>query len=149
MQTGLVLSHKTLPMWVLRLLVITFLLPPLVAGVDGLARARRRRLSVGRWVLWTLSCALPFFSCALLAWVLGALGVLGEAPSGPVPPAALTLDGTAITALVAVALTFALAWLLSRKTAGASGTRPKKFDIVRAAEWVVALVTQGLIRATP
>jgi TetR/AcrR family fatty acid metabolism transcriptional regulator len=43
----------------------------------------------------------------------------------------------------------ALAWLLSRKTAGASGTRPKKFDIVRAAEWVVALVTQGLIRATP
>jgi hypothetical protein len=112
MQTGLVLSHKTLPMWVLRLLVITFLLPPLVAGVDGLARARRRRLPVGRWVLWTLSCALPFFSCALLAWVLGVLGVLGEAPSGPVPPAALTLDGTAITALVAVALTFALAWLL-------------------------------------
>ncbi len=40
----------------------------------------------------------------------------------------------------------ALAWVLSRKTAGASGTRPKKFDIVRAAEWVVALVTQGLAK---
>jgi hypothetical protein len=24
------------------------------------------------------------------------------------------------------------------------GTRPKKFDIVRAADWVVALVTHGL-----
>jgi hypothetical protein len=24
------------------------------------------------------------------------------------------------------------------------GTRPKKFDIVRAADWVVALVTNGL-----
>lgn len=112
MQTGLVLSHKTLPMWVLRLLVITLLLPSLVAVVDGLARARRRSLPVGRYVLWTLSCALPFFSCALLAWVLGGLGVLGEAPPGPVPAAALTLNGTAVTALVAVALTFALAWLL-------------------------------------
>jgi hypothetical protein len=112
MQTGLVLSHKTLPMWVLRLLVLTLLLPSLVAATDGLARARRRGLPVGRLVLWTLSCALPFFSCALLAWVLGLLGVLGATPSGPVPPQALTLNGTAITALVAVALTFALAWLL-------------------------------------
>jgi hypothetical protein len=112
MQAGLVLSHKTLPMWVLRLLVLTLLLPSLVAATDGLARARRRGLPVGRLVLWTLSCALPFFSCALLAWVLGLLGVLGATPSGPVPPQALTLNGTAITALVAVALTFALAWLL-------------------------------------
>jgi hypothetical protein len=112
MQTGLVLSRKTLPMWVLRLLVLTLLLPPLVAAVDGLARARRRRLPAGQWLLWTLSCALPFFSCALLAWVLGLLGVLGQTPSGPVPSAALALNGTAITALVAIVLTFALAWLL-------------------------------------
>jgi TetR/AcrR family transcriptional regulator, fatty acid metabolism regulator protein len=45
----------------------------------------------------------------------------------------------------------ALAWVLARQPlkapaiAGASpGTRPKKFDIVRAADWVVALVTTGL-----
>ncbi|MGH2864986.1 MAG: hypothetical protein ACRDJX_07015, partial [Solirubrobacteraceae bacterium] len=36
----------------------------------------------------------------------------GEVPPGPVPAAALTLDGTALTALAAVALAFALAWLL-------------------------------------
>jgi hypothetical protein len=36
MQTGLLLAHKTMPMWVLRLLVLTLLLPPLVAAVDGL-----------------------------------------------------------------------------------------------------------------
>jgi hypothetical protein len=29
------------------------------------------------------------------------------------------------------------------------GTRPKKFDIVRAADWVVALITSGLSPATP
>ena len=42
----------------------------------------------------------------------------------------------------------ALAWVFSRSTipGGASGTRPKKFDIVRAAEWVVALVTQGFVK---
>jgi Peptidase family M28 len=112
MQTGLLLARKTMPMWVLRLLVLTLLLPALVAAVDGLARARRRRLAVGRWVLWTLSCALPFVSCALLACLLGWLGILGAAPFGPVLPSALPFTGEGVTAVVAVLLTFALAWLL-------------------------------------
>lgn len=44
----------------------------------------------------------------------------------------------------------ALAWVLAKQPlrapiSGATpGTRPKKFDIVRAADWVVALVTSGL-----
>jgi Peptidase family M28 len=112
MQTGLVLQHKTMPAWALRLLVLTLLLPPLAAAVDGLARARRRRLAVGRWTLWVLSCALPFFSCAVLAYLLGWLGVLGATPSAPVLPSALGFGGRAATAVVAVALTFALTWLL-------------------------------------
>jgi hypothetical protein len=112
MQTSVLLAHKTLPAWALRLLALTLLLPPLVAALDGLARARRRRLPVGRWTLWTLSCALPFFICAVLAYVLGWLGVLGAAPPAPVLPGAFSFDGRAATAVVAVALTFALAWLL-------------------------------------
>ena len=112
MQTGLLLAHKTMPMWVLRLLVITLLLPPLLLAVDGLARVRRRRVAIGRWILWTLSCALPFLTCALLAYVLGWLGVLGAAPAAPVLPRALPFDATAATAVLAVVLTFALAWLL-------------------------------------
>ncbi|MGN6109004.1 MAG: TetR/AcrR family transcriptional regulator [Kofleriaceae bacterium] len=47
----------------------------------------------------------------------------------------------------------ALAWVLSEQpirtpaiSAPSPGTRPKKFDIVRAADWVVALVTSGLDR---
>lgn len=112
MQTGVALKHKTLPAWTLELLVATLLFPALLTGLDGLARMRRRRVPVGRWVLWTLSCALPFLSCALFAYVLGWLGVLGAAPGTPAPPGAMPLGGRAITALVAVALTFALAWLL-------------------------------------
>jgi hypothetical protein len=112
MQTALLLQRKTLPSWALWLLIATLLLPPLVCALDGLARARRRRAPVGRWTLWTLSCALPFVSCALFAYVLGWLGVLGAAPSEPAAPSALPLDTRALTALVALALTFALAWML-------------------------------------
>jgi hypothetical protein len=41
----------------------------------------------------------------------------------------------------------ALAWVLTRAPSiGGStpGTRPKKFDIVRAADWIITLVTTGL-----
>ncbi len=45
----------------------------------------------------------------------------------------------------------ALAWVLAKQpikspaiSSPAPGTRPKKFDIVRAADWVVTLVTSGL-----
>jgi TetR/AcrR family transcriptional regulator, fatty acid metabolism regulator protein len=40
----------------------------------------------------------------------------------------------------------ALAWVLARQPfgGGAAGARPKKFDIVRAADWVNALVMRGL-----
>jgi TetR/AcrR family transcriptional regulator, fatty acid metabolism regulator protein len=48
----------------------------------------------------------------------------------------------------------ALAWVLAKQpikgaaiSGTAPGTRPKKFDIVRAADWVVALVTNGLDKA--
>jgi hypothetical protein len=111
-QGGLVLQQKTIPSWALRLLVLTLLVPVFATALDGLARARRRRLAVGRWALWAASCALPFFASAVLAYVLGWLGVLGATPAAPVLPSALPLGGRAATAVVAVALTFALTWLL-------------------------------------
>jgi hypothetical protein len=112
MESDLVLGRKTMPAWVLRLLVLTLLLPPLVAVLDGVARARRRRLPVGRSTLWALSCALPFLSCAVLAYLLGLLGVLGATPAGAVLPGALPFGARAATAVAAIVLTFALSWLL-------------------------------------
>jgi hypothetical protein len=114
MQRSVLLQRQTVPEWAVRLLVITLLAPPLVAAVDGLARARRQRRAVGRWTLWTLSCSLPFLCCALLALLLGRLGVLGPVPSVPVMGRALPFDGRAATTVVAMVLTFALAWLLWR-----------------------------------
>lgn len=112
MQTSVLLAHQTIPAWAVRLLVITLLFPPLVAAADGLARLRRRRMPVGRWSMWSASCALPFFGAALFAILLGRLGIIGAAPPVPVLPSALPVDGQAITATVAVLLAFTLAWLL-------------------------------------
>ena len=112
MQTGLAVQRKTIPGWAVRLLAGTLLLPPLVVVADGLARARRRRLKVGRGVAWTASCSLPFLLGALFARLLGFSGIIGAAPSAPVAPNALTFDGPAARAVIAVLLVLALAWLL-------------------------------------
>jgi hypothetical protein len=110
-ETGVVLQRKTLPAWALRLVLAALLFGPLLVAVDGLARARRRRLSAGRWVLWTLSCSLPFLACAVFAYLLGVLGILGAAPPTPVAPSALPFDGAAAAAVVSVLLVLGLAWL--------------------------------------
>jgi hypothetical protein len=112
MQTGLVTQHKTIPAWTLRLLVLALLLAPLLLAVDGLARLRRRREPLVRWLLWTLSCGFPFFLAALFACLLGWTGIVGAAPAEPVTPGALPFDGFAARVVVAVALVLVLAWLL-------------------------------------
>ena len=61
-ETGVLVQRQIIPEWALRLLVATLLLGPLLLAVDALARLRRRREAVGRWTVWTLACALPFFS---------------------------------------------------------------------------------------
>ncbi len=111
-QRGLSIQRKTIPSWALRLLLGTLLLPPLIVAADALARARRRRLAVARWSLWTLMCAVPFLLTAAFVIVLGALGIGGSAPGTPVPPAGLALGGSALATVVATILVFALAWLL-------------------------------------
>jgi hypothetical protein len=112
MQTSVPIAHQTMPAWAVRLLVLALLLPPLITGADGLARLRRRRRASGPWFVWSISCALPFFTAALFAFLLGRLGILGAAPSVPVLPSALPLDGPAAAATIAVLLSLALAWLL-------------------------------------
>ena len=112
LETGLVLGRKTMPAWVLRLLVLTLLLPALITILDGLARARRRRLAVGPSTLWALSCALPFLCSAVFVYLLGWLGLLGATPDGAVLPSALAFGARAGTAAAALVLSFVFAWLL-------------------------------------
>ncbi len=130
LEAGLPIQQKAIPAWALRLLVAALLLPALAVLGDGFARLRRRRgrthaggrrsggpgpagasdQSVGRWVVWTLACALPFLLCAVFAMLLGSLGAI-PAPNPPVSPAALPFNDHALEAVLASALVLVLAWL--------------------------------------
>ncbi len=48
------IGGKLLPAWAIRLLVLALLLAPLLAGVNALARLRRRREPLLPWVAWAL-----------------------------------------------------------------------------------------------
>lgn len=109
-QGGIAISRQELPRWALSLLVLTLILPVLIAAVDGLARLRRRRVAVVPWARWTVSCAAPFFACALLAYLLGLLGAFGGAPGAPVLPRAMPFGTRAAIALLVTLLVLLLAW---------------------------------------
>jgi hypothetical protein len=104
------LGRKTLPAWAIRMLALALLLPPVLVSVDALARQRRRREPILRWVVWTLTGALPFLTCALFAILLGALGIVASPATQP-SAGALSADGSAPAALASVVLVLALALL--------------------------------------
>lgn len=110
------LERKVLPAWSVRLLALVLALPVLLAAVDALARVRRRRERVGRWLAWVGIGALPFALTALLAVVLFRLGLIA-APGAPVAGEAAD-PGAAVLACLLPALAlgwFALRpWLLRR-----------------------------------
>lgn len=106
----LLLGRKSLPGWAIRLLALALLLPPLIVCVDALARMRRRKEPLARWLAWTLAPTLPFFGAALFATLLGALGIVA-APAGWLPAASLSADGTVLGAFAATLLVLMLGLL--------------------------------------
>ena len=116
-------GQRVMPSWAIRLLVAILILPVLVAVIDALARARRRRERVGAWARWTLTAALPFFAVAVFAWLLGHTGILRAAPSQAVAPQNLPLDAGGRTALASALLVLALGWVVRPRVARSVGVR--------------------------
>ena len=100
-QTDLQAVRKVIPSWAVRLLVIALLFPALVTALDAVARLRRERSPVGRWLAWLAVLALPFALAGLFLRLLGLLGFL-NATRPPAPPGAVPLDGAGIGALICV-----------------------------------------------
>ena len=113
----LVVRRKLLPSWAVRVIVGALLLGPVLLAVDGLARVRRRREPVARWMGWVVAGALPFVLAAAFTAVLGATGLLRTAPSGAIPAENLRVDGPARIALLSVVLVFVLGWIALRPAA--------------------------------
>jgi hypothetical protein len=123
--SALVVDHKVIPTWSVRLLVFAFLLPVLMTTVDALARARRRRHAVLPGVVWVLSCAIAFVLAAGTVALARLAGLLSRAPRGPVAGGVAPPHGGSVAAIVvaAVVLVAALALLrpLLNRVAGARG----------------------------
>jgi hypothetical protein len=107
-------SRKVLPGWVLAVFAATLLLPALVASIDALARARRRReVAPGWWgtlALWTL----PFLAAFAMAELLVLVGQAPDAGAAPSEPGVHPFDGQAGAALGACLATAVLVGLLVR-----------------------------------
>jgi multisubunit Na+/H+ antiporter MnhG subunit len=109
-------AGKVMPVWPVRLLALAFLLPALMASVDALARARRRREPVSPWLVWLASALLPFVLGLALALVLVLVGLARDAPPAPLDPRSVTLDTQAVCSLIATAFAILLAWILGRSS---------------------------------
>jgi hypothetical protein len=108
----LAIGTQVLSGWGVRAVVGMLLLSLFGCTLDVLARARRRRAPVGRWIGWVLSFAVPFALAGLFAAFLGAGGLLPATPAAPVTAAELPVSGAGVAALVSVGLLFILAWVL-------------------------------------
>ncbi len=136
----LIIRGKVLPGWAVRLLVGSLLLPPLLMGIDALARLRRRREPLWAWGVWTLASGVPFLLACLFAVLLALVGLISAAPGAPIPATGLDLSGGAIVAFVAILLVFALGWLVARPALlGASGAARVRKQEPDAAGAVVAV----------
>ena len=107
-------SRKLLPGWVLAAFAAALLLPALVASVDALARARRRREAAPGWWQSFALRALPLAAAFAMAELLVLVGQAPDAGAAATAPSVHPLDGEAAAALGATAATAALVWLLLR-----------------------------------
>ncbi|WP_372791202.1 hypothetical protein [Paraconexibacter sp.] len=149
-QSVVLTNRKVLPEWAVRLLIGTLILPVLFVAVDGLARARRRREHVGRWLVWVLAFALPFALVALAALLLGITGLLPATPAAPVPPNAIAVDGSAVFGLITLGLVFVLGWFAARplvhRSAGPEARAPGHGAGIALLLVAVAVVTAIWVR---
>ncbi|MEA2423192.1 MAG: hypothetical protein QOF55_2291, partial [Thermoleophilaceae bacterium] len=109
-------AGKLLPAWPVKLLALALVLPALIASIDALARARRRREPVTPWIVWLVSALLPFALGLVLALLLVLVGLAKDAPPAPLDPRSLSLDASAVAALVATTFAVVLAWVLARSS---------------------------------
>ncbi len=92
-----------IPDWAIRAIVLALLVPPLLLVVDGLARARRQRQRVGRWIAWTLILGLPQLLGIGAVALADSFGWV-DLPGGPIDPAVWTGEASPLAIFTAVTI---------------------------------------------
>ena len=120
---ALPLRDRELPEWTIRLIAAMAVLSALATGIDGLARARRRKVAVLEPMVWLVS-PWPAFLIGCL-WLLfsASVGMIPGAPGATAPPGSVPVSWPAVAG-VPVAIAFG--WLVLRpltlKLAGRTAT---------------------------
>lgn len=121
--THLVLAGNLIPGWALALLTLTLLLPALLASVDGMARASRRREPALAALGWALSRSLPFVAALGLVYLLALVGLAPD-PGFPFDPGLYGFGWRAAAVMVALlAAALATAMLVRAFALPASAAR--------------------------
>ncbi|MEH3053316.1 MAG: hypothetical protein PGN13_04800 [Patulibacter minatonensis] len=92
-----------IPGWALRAIVLALLVLATLLVVDGVARAGRSRVRVGRWVLWTGLLALPQLLGIGAVAAAARVGWIGV-PGGPIDPGLWNGDVTPLAIFTITAL---------------------------------------------
>jgi hypothetical protein len=137
----LAFGSQVLGGWAVRAVVGALLLSLLGCTLDVLARARRRRVAVGSWIVWELSFAAPFALAGLFAAALGAGGLLPATPAAPVTAAQLRVSGEGVASLVSIGLLFVLAWVLRTAARARANRNSGPPDPVGAAAALLIVTT--------
>jgi hypothetical protein len=141
----LLLGSQVLSGWGVRAVVGALLLSLLICTLDVLARTRRRRVALGRPIVWALSFAAPFALAGLFAAFLGAAGLLPATPAAAVTPALMAISGEGVAALVSIGLLFVLVWVLRTAARGRRGDGPPEQVGAGAALLIVGTATALLL----
>jgi hypothetical protein len=108
-----VAGSNLVPGWAIALLVLTLLVPAVVAAADGFARAMRRDLARSIDVSWVVGRSLPFLGLLVLTYLLAIVGLL-PSPRFPYDPARFSIDVPGALALVLLAGALVGAWIATR-----------------------------------
>lgn len=144
-QAVLLVSHKVIPGWAVRLFVAVLLFPALLVTIDAVARARRQRERLGRPLAFVLSCAVPFLVCMLFLAALDTLGLLGATPGLRATGGS---SGVHDLGAVAIALTLALfagAWLYWPRVVRSLGIAERPGSAVAGVSLLVVLDATVLV----
>ena len=150
----LTLSGDRLGGWAFRALVGALLLAIVLPAVDLVARARRRRVALARWLAWLFLWGAPVGATLFFTKLLAQLGALGTVPATPtvLGPGARGLAILAATIAFLVLACFARAALIRRpaldataQSAGAGVVLAATATLLAIAIWIVNPYTAALL----
>ena len=133
-------GRNVIPGWSLALFAVGLILPAVITAVDAVARAGRRGAPVGPWLRWSLATALPFAVTVLGVLAFELVGWLPGSGAEAVSPATRLSFGEAIAPLLALAVLFAVSWIVLRRLA-LGDVRPRRLAREGAAAALALLLS--------